>query len=870
MSIDSNRSLSQASSGSNQIVLQSLLGKKHHLAENNMTGFTSAVRIHSAPLDHQSVGGSLRHAAAAFAVILAAAGPMIANAATRVTGEPARASSQKSAALENSYVSGFDVAAPTVNFFAVNPDRIEQAKVANLSKFRKATQIGITQLTAEEAFDGSDVNLRWKPAASGGYVAQFKIRSPGAVATRVAIQLTNMPAGSAIRFAGSDAPSNVIHAASLNEVFSSRDESGRYWTPMTEGDTQLIEVFAPTSPGGAGVSVAAVSHIFASVSDGFRSATQPKGASGACNVDAICATQTTGFVNAKNSVAHMVFQATSNGVPGSFVCSGTLLNDTDSATQIPYFYGANHCISKQSEASTLITYWNYDNPVCRGTDISPSQSNILQGGADLLYADEPTDVLLLKLRGTPPATAFFSGWDSAAITASAPVTIIHHPSGDPKKVTLGQTLAPSPFTVLSDMGNSSYITPTYTSGVTEGGSSGSGVFTISNGNYFLRGGLLGGPSSCATANDPANPSNRDYYSRFDLAYPLLKQWLDPTPTTLPPLSRRGGIDLDGNNKSVLLVSASVGLTQAGRLVNNTFQWSSSPFLHPGQNFRLLGAVDFAGTGKSDLAALQTSPLNASGQGEARLFRNFDIFSGGTSLRLVKPAWDVQAVDDLDGDGFGDLVWRFQGQSPNIDDQGVSYIWFTDGNGVTQVRKRGGAPLTWKLLGAADLNGDNAADMVYVSPDNVVRVLMATPARTCANLSGGTIAAGSTAIKLADFTGNRRGDILARNAATGGIQVISLSAAGLTLPSYTGAPDDPNASCTSSSLSVTQTASYTFASDPTWSIFATGDFNGDGIFDIVFMQPNRTLTVWQMNPNGAAPTVFNAGTAPANCSAFPLH
>ncbi|MCA3035453.1 MAG: hypothetical protein ING33_09680, partial [Rhodocyclaceae bacterium] len=237
MSIDSNRSLSQASSGSNQIVLQSLLGKKHHLAENNMTGFTSAVRIHSAPLDHQSVGGSLRHAAAAFAVILAAAGPMIANAATRVTGEPARASSQKSAALENSFVSGFDVAAPTVNFFAVNPDRIEQAKAANLGKFRKATQIGITQLTAEEAFDASDVNLRWKAAPSGGHVAQLKIRSPGAIATRVAVQLTNLPAGSEIRFAGSDAPSNVIHAATLDEVFSSLVESGRYWTPMTEGDT---------------------------------------------------------------------------------------------------------------------------------------------------------------------------------------------------------------------------------------------------------------------------------------------------------------------------------------------------------------------------------------------------------------------------------------------------------------------------------------------------------------------------------------------------------------------------------------------------------------------------------------------------------
>jgi hypothetical protein len=836
-----------------------------------MTGFAQAVKRRSAHFDNRRIGQSIRHAAVGFALLVAAAVPQAADAATRVTGEPARASVQKSAALENSFLSGFDTNAPTVSFFAVDPDRIEQAKLANIGKFAKALQIGITQLAAEEAFDAASLSLRWVPSPAGGYVAQLKVRSPGALATRVAILVTNLPAGSAIRFAGSDAPSNVIHAASLNEVFSSRDDSGRYWTPMTDGDTQLIEVLVPSTPNGAGLAVAAVSHIFASATDGFKAATQVKGASGACNVDTICATQTTGFVNAKNSVAHMVFQAGcgTGGAISSCICTGTLLNDTVAATQVPYFYGANHCISKQSEATTLITYWNYDNPVCRSTDISRSQSNVVQGGADLLYADQSTDVLLLKLRNTPPTTAFFGGWDSTTITASAPVTIIHHPAGDPKKVTLGQTLTPSPFTVLSDMGNSSYITATYTSGVTEGGSSGSGIFSIANGSYFLRGGLFGGPSSCATANDPANPSNRDYYSRFDLAYPLLKQWLDPTPTTLPPLSKRGGIDLDGNNKSALLVSASVGLTQAGRLVNNTFQWSGSPFLHPGQNFRLLGAVDFAGTGKSDLAALQTSPLNASGQGEARLFRNFDIFSGGTSLRLVKPAWDVQAVGDLDGDGFGDLVWRFQGQSSNIDDQGVSYIWFTDGNGVTQVRKRGGAPLTWKLLGAADLNGDNAADMIYVSPDNVVRVLMATPSRTCANLSGGTIPVGASAIKLADFTGNRRGDILARNGATGAITIVSLSAAGLTLPAYTGTPDDPNASCTSSSLSVTQTATYTFASNPAWSIFATGDFDGDGIFDIVFMQPDRTLTMWKMGTNGAQPTVFNAGTAPSNFVPFPL-
>jgi|GEM_PF-1881861 len=799
------------------------------------------------------------------------------DAPRRVLGEPVKAGTLKTKiASQDSFVGNFEANAPTVTFFVMDPDRVEQAKVANVSKFRKATQIGITQMTREEAFDAPGVALNWTSSASGTLVAHFKARTPGALATRVGLVTRGLPTGSELRFAGSDAPFSVVHVATPNEFASLLDDAGRYWTPMTDGDTQLIEVHLPPGEAtiGIGVSIDAISHIFASVNNGFKAATQLKGLSGACNVDAICPTQTAGYVGAKNAVAHMVYQAGcgTGGALSSCICTGTLIIDTVTTTQIPYFYGANHCISTQAQANTLTTYWNYDNPVCRGADIARSQSNALFGGAALLYANEPTDVLLLQLTpsaGTAvPLTAFFSGWDTSAIAGSTAVTIIHHPQGDPKKVTLGQTLA-NPFTVLTDMGSSTYITATYTSGVTERGSSGSGVFSIFGGNYFLRGGLLGGPSSCATAGDITNPDNRDYYSRFDLAFPTLKQWLDPIPLPLPPLSKRGGIDLDGNNRSVLLVTSTAGLTQAGRLVNNVFQWSTSTILNPGQNFRSLGAVDFAGTGRSDLAVLETSALNFLGQGDARLYRNFNIASGGSSLRLVKPEWDVQVVGDLDGDGFGDLVWRFRGVSANIDDTGVSYIWFTDGNGVTQVRKRGGAPLTWKLLGAADLNGDNAADMVYVSPANAVRVLMATPARTCANLSGGNLTAGSSAIKIADFTGNRRGDILTRNATTGEVQIIVLNATGLTLPPYAGAPDDPNASCTSSNLSVTQTPTYTFNSNPTWTIFATGDFNGDGIFDIVFMQPDRTLTVWQMNANGAGPTVFNAGAAPANFTPFPL-
>lgn len=337
-----------------------------------------------------------------------------------------------------------------------------------------------------------------------------------------------------------------------------------------------------------------------------------------------------------------------------------------------------------------------------------------------------------------------------------------------------------------------------------------------------------------------------------------------------PLAQRGGVDVDGLDKSALVVRSTLdGQFLFGRLVANTFQWA--PAAGPNADFRVLAPVDFAGSGKSDLPLLRDSPalLNANGQGSVQYWPNFNTTSLIT-LRDVKPTWDVQAVGDLDGDGFGDLVWRFRGQSANIDDQGVSYIWFSNGSGITQVRKRGGAPLTWTLLGAVDLNGDRAADMIYIGPANTMRALMATATRTCANFSAGSIPAGFSALKLADFTGRRKGDVLVRNSSTGEVRVISLDASNVVLPAFTANPDDQNASCTSTSLSVDQTVFSIGTADPGWSIYATGDFNGDGIFDIAWRKPDGKLAVWLMAANGAAPTVIqDAGPAPINYTTLPL-
>jgi lysyl endopeptidase len=59
----------------------------------------------------------------------------------------------------------------------------------------------------------------------------------------------------------------------------------------------------------------------------------------------------------------------------------------------------------------------------------------------------------------------------------------------------------------------------WSSGTTEVGSSGSGIWTQSGGQYFFRGGLWGGSASCSSL------SSTDFYSRFDQAYPALASYL---------------------------------------------------------------------------------------------------------------------------------------------------------------------------------------------------------------------------------------------------------------------------------------------------------------------------------------------------------
>jgi hypothetical protein len=226
------------------------------------------------------------------------------------------------------------------------------------------------------------------------------------------------------------------------------------------------------------------------------------------------------------AVAMMVFTA-ADGRSGK--CTGTLLNNSRQ-DRTPYFLGASHCISTQAIASTLQTWWNYRSASCNSSQRDGS-FQIVNGGAQLLYANRDTDTSFMRLNGAPPANATFAGWDaSAPASLGASVFTIHHPASDWQKYSAG---AISHFATCSfinpvtnfvscidaTVGNSSFYMVAWSRGVAENGSSGAALFSSRG---LVMGQLFSGTASCA------NPGGTESFGRFDLAFDAaLSRWLSP-------------------------------------------------------------------------------------------------------------------------------------------------------------------------------------------------------------------------------------------------------------------------------------------------------------------------------------------------------
>jgi hypothetical protein len=333
-----------------------------------------------------------------------------------------------------------------------------------------------------------------------GEVRVMGVVSEGALYTRVHFTGMALPEGARV----------FVYSLKNPEEFYGPYENrgpsgdGAFWTPPMEGDGAVIEYFTPSGKGdseGAPFQVSEISHTYrdpaGKVEAGAENAT-----AGACNLDV-----TGDWSQVATSVGRLQF--TSGG--SEYLCTGTLLNNQTN-DHTPYLLTANHCFDTQTEAQTLRVYWNHN------SGEFPPAGTPRTDGATLLATGAASDFTFVRLTGALPAGLFFSGWDATATPLLTTVTGIHHPQGSYKRISFGATISACG-SGLPGGNCQNYTNARWSSGTTEGGSSGSGIWKGTPADARLVGTLTGGAASCS------NLLGTDYYGSFSTTYPFIATFL---------------------------------------------------------------------------------------------------------------------------------------------------------------------------------------------------------------------------------------------------------------------------------------------------------------------------------------------------------
>ena len=174
-----------------------------------------------------------------------------------------------------------------------------------------------------------------------------------------------------------------------------------------------------------------------------------------------------------------------------YLSSSAVLANNSKEDFRPLLLLTQHQIEDAVNPEDWLVYFNFQSPECN-PDIVGNDEMMLRGvnileesGSTSCYTWGDPDLALLELEEDIPIqwNPYFSGWDARGL-ASETFTAIHHPAGDVKKVSEGETKA---------FHNSYCWRIEWNDGSAEGGSSGGGV--------YLENKLLAGVHKGATGRD---------------------------------------------------------------------------------------------------------------------------------------------------------------------------------------------------------------------------------------------------------------------------------------------------------------------------------------------------------------------------------
>jgi len=337
-----------------------------------------------------------------------------------------------------------------------------------------------------------------------GTVSIMAVKSPGSLMTRLHFVNFDLPEGARLFVYSAKNPDDLY---STYEGQSPIDNKRDFWTPPMEGEEVIIEYFSPKELSINDVApfqIAEISHMF---KDPLKISPEE----GSChnNIPSQWAetAKTVGGVDYISGVDQIW-------------CTGTLLSN-QSGDFAPFFLTANHCISTNQAAQTIRIWWFYD---ASGQALSSkpySDVTRLLANKDKVSG---SDFALLQILGSLPTGVSWSGWTTSMPGLFSGVVGIHHPDGAYKRISYGD-IGTSLDCIGLGITCANFLPVDWSNiggGVTEGGSSGSGLWRNNTSNPQLVGQLFGGLASCA------NTISNDYYGRFDLTYAQISSYMTGT------------------------------------------------------------------------------------------------------------------------------------------------------------------------------------------------------------------------------------------------------------------------------------------------------------------------------------------------------
>lgn len=343
--------------------------------------------------------------------------------------------------------------------------------------------------------------VRWI-AVEDGYIARFVARAEGAHGLRVRLDLGPVPGPMEVRAAGDD---GRVFTMPLDPRVATQS-----WTPWTDGESQVVEVFSRVRPSPEALTVGALLHF---------DAPRTTKAAATCTVSTHCTSGNpvldAAITEAKRSVMRMSFVDGSSG----YVCSATLVNSP--RNPLGHVLTAHHCISNNTVAATISARFFFETVDCTNT-ISNGLFQQVAGGMQVVFTNFHVDASLLLMNNPPPAGAVYATINPARIAPDVAVVSLSHPTGDTARFALGTMTAEyRPSTTVTGAYPQDMYGVRWSRGTTEGGSSGSGLFTLSPGGQLeIRGTLFGG-----TITEVCDPNKRAGYGRLDIFHSQIEPYL---------------------------------------------------------------------------------------------------------------------------------------------------------------------------------------------------------------------------------------------------------------------------------------------------------------------------------------------------------